>query len=370
MTRPKHIAVVLFNLGGPDSRAAIKPFLLNFFNDPNIISAPQPIRGLIAWLIARKRTRAEAGDSYAMLGNKSPLLENSNLQARALESALNQNGEATKFTVHVCMNYWHPMSDQVVRNVRDQNPDQIVLLPLYPQFSTTTTWSSLQSWQRACTKHHLQVPTALICCYPADTGFIGASVDLVRETYMNLKQSLPTGVRAPRVLFSAHGLPEKIIRGGDPYQAQCETTAAKIAAALNIPDLDWQICYQSRVGPLKWIGPSTDEALHQAAADQVPVCVYPCAFVSEHVETLVEIEHEYRDLATKLGVPGFARVPTVMTHPKFIAGLADLVRSRIGIPGVASNTGQSICPTNATRCCMRMNVTGLDQPEKGCCHAH
>lgn len=369
MTQPQHIAVVLFNLGGPDSRAAIKPFLLNFFNDPNIISAPQPIRGLIAWLIARKRTKAEAGDSYAMLGNKSPLLENTNLQAQALNAALNQTGDV-RFSVHVCMNYWHPMADQVVGEVRAQNPDQVILLPLYPQFSTTTTWSSLQSWQRAAAKQGFSLPTSLICCYPDDAGFIAASVEHIRSTYASLKQSQPAGVKPPRVLFSAHGLPEKIIKGGDPYQSHCETTAAKIVAELNIPDLDWQVCYQSRVGPLKWIGPSTDEALHQAASDRVPVCVYPCAFVSEHVETLVEIEHEYRDLATKLGIPGFARVPTVMTHPKFIAGLADLVRSRIGIPGVASNAGQSICPDQSRRCCMRMNVTGLGEPQKGCCHAH
>lgn len=351
------IAVVLFNLGGPDSRETIRPFLLNFFNDPNIISAPQPIRGLIARWIARKRTRFQAGDAYARLGYKSPLLENTTLQARALKNALIQLSPDINFSVHVCMNYWHPMADQVVRDVQAVCPDQIILLPLYPQFSTTTTWSSFQSWQRAAKKRGLSVPTSLICCYPDDPGFIAASAELVQRTFEELVHRLPFGTARPRILFSAHGLPEKIIKGGDPYQKQCEVTAAAIVAALDIPDVDGQICYQSRVGPLKWIGPSTGEELERAAQNNVPVVVYPCAFVSEHVETLVEIEHEYKLRAEEQGVPGFARVPTVMTHSKFIDGLARLVLSRIGVPGVASRTGICTCPPEAERCCMRANMT-------------
>lgn len=362
MSNAKKVAVVLFNLGGPDTRDAIRPFLLNFFNDPNIIGAPQPIRGWIARYIAWKRSKREAGDSYGMLGDKSPLLENTYLQADALKNAL--NGGHIDFTVHVCMRYWHPMADQVVAEVVAQKPDQIILLPLYPQFSTTTSWSSLQDWQRAMGAAGAHIPTAMICCYPDDSGFIKASAENVKIAYDAMCQDYPSG-KNPRVLFSAHGLPEKIIKGGDPYQAQCEDSAKKIVAAMGVENLDWQVCYQSKVGPLKWIGPSTDEAIHKAAKDGVPVIIYPHAFVSEHVETLVEIEHEYRDLAVSLGVPAFSRVPTVMDHPDFINGLAALVRARVGQTGITSNRGVSICPSGSKRCCMRMNVDGLSSTATG-----
>jgi ferrochelatase len=357
----KKVAVVLFNLGGPDSRAAIRPFLLNFFNDPNIIGAPKPVRALLARYIAWKRSRKEAGDSYAMLGDKSPLLENTMRQASALLAALNKFDSDAEYSVHVCMRYWHPMAERVVRDVAAYRPDHIVLLPLYPQFSTTTTWSSLGEWERATSEIDLNVPTALVCCYPQDTGFVSASAARVRAVYTKMCADHPDGNR-PRVLFSAHGLPEKIIKQGDPYQRQCEESAAAIAAATGIPDLDWMICYQSRVGPLKWIGPSTDDALEMAALDRVPVVIYPHAFVSEHVETLVEIGHEYREAAENLGVPGFARVETVMDDPVFIDGLAALVRARTDTAGVASNTGACVCG-NAARCCMRLRPNGIEQKE-------
>jgi protoporphyrin/coproporphyrin ferrochelatase len=354
----KNIAVVLFNLGGPDSRAAIRPFLLNFFNDPNIIGAPKLIRMLIAQLIAWRRSRREAGDSYAKLGDKSPLLENTQQQASALEQALNSNADNIRYQVHVCMRYWHPMADAVVRDVQTSKPDQIILLPLYPQFSTTTTWSSLQEWRKQSLAQGLNVPTSLVCCYPEEQGFITASARRVREVYDHVRAS-HANLKGPRVLFSAHGLPEKIIKSGDPYQAQCERTAAMIAKTMGIPDFDWSICYQSKVGPLKWIGPSTSEALERAAQDQVPVVIYPHAFVSEHVETLVEIEDEYRELAHKLGVPAFARVETVMTDPFFIDGLADMVRACVGKTGIMSNTGACLCNDTAVRCCMRQTSITL-----------
>ncbi len=332
-------AVVLFNLGGPLGPQDIYPFLVNFFMDKNIIRAPFFVRFLLSRYIAFKRSRNEAGSSYAELGGKSPLLENTKAQAAALQ---NQLGEA--FKVFVCMRYWRPMADEVANDVAAYQPDRIVLLPLYPQYSTTTTKSSFEEWFNASAKRNIKVPVHTICCYPTDPGFIRASADNILGAYRAMQT---TYGRAPRLLFSAHGLPEKIVAGGDPYQWACEESAKKIAVATGIENLDWSICYQSRVGPLKWIGPSTEEALHQAAKDQVGVLIYPHAFVSEHVETLVEIEKEYRHMAEQIGVPAFGRVPTVSTHPDFIGGLANLIRNT---PSSGTLSPRQ-CPMHFSQCC-------------------
>lgn len=341
------VAVVLFNLGGPDSREAIKPFLYNFFTDPNIIRVPNPLRNIIARLIAAKRSKKEAGTAYDRLGGRSPLLPNTQAQSDALESTLNAVGDAD-YRCFVCMRYWHPMADQVAQAVKLFNPDRVVLLPLYPQYSTTTTRSSYQSWMKACAKIGFEKPTRLVCCYPSEGGFVGASAALIKEAY----DRVPNLFGRPRVLFSAHGVPESVINSGDPYQWQCEQSAQIIADALGIPDLDWEICYQSRVGPMQWIGPSTEEALKKAAKDKVAVLVYPHAFVSEHVETLVEIEEEYRHLAEELGVPYFARVPTVSVQQLFIDGLANTVRAYGVRPGVAAAGDVKLCPLKFGECCM------------------
>lgn len=360
MAEKKKAAIILFNLGGPDSKDAIRPFLLNFFTDPNIIRLPYPFRRVIAHLIAARRTKKEAGTSYGLLGDKSPLLENTQAQATALEAVLQTALPAHEARTFVCMRYWHPMSDEVVQAVKAYAPDDIVLLPLYPQYSTTTTRSSLQEWQKSCRKYGVQVPTSTLCCYPFGDGFIKASAELIRKAYQAAQVELESkGLPAPRVLFSAHGLPESIIEEGDPYQWQCEQSAAKMAAATGIENLDWQICYQSRVGPKKWIGPSTEEALHKAAADQKPVLVYPHAFVSEHVETLVEIEQEYRHVADQIGVPWFGRVNTVGTDPRFIEGLADMIRDVIGTRTLAPDSKARLCPMKYGQCCMAEFAKGL-----------
>lgn len=302
------IAVVLFNLGGPDSLEAVRPFLTNLFSDPAILRLPALLRLPLAYGIAARRAPKARG-IYRQIGGASPILGQTEAQARALETALGSDHDWRAF---VCMRYWHPMTDEVVQQVRRFAPQRIVLLPLYPQFSTTTTGSSFKAWRDAMGR--LATPTAEIHQYPADEGFIGASVDLVG-------QALAPGTR---LLFTAHGLPERIVQAGDPYPTQVETTARAIANRL--PGVDWRVCYQSRVGPLKWIGPSTEEELQRAAADKVAVVLYPLSFVSEHSETLVELDIDYRRLADNVGVPGFVRVPTVGTHPRFIAGLAQLVR--------------------------------------------
>lgn len=342
------VAVILFSLGGPDSPEAIRPFLKNFFMDKNIIAAPRPVRDVISSLIANRRSRREAKESYALLGGKSPLLANTLAQAGALEERLRQEAPGTEWKAFVSMRYWHPLSDAVAQAVREWGPEKMILVPLYPQFSTTTTGSSLEDWARASRKAGLAAPVATLCCYPRESGFVAASADAIRKVYAEMAAQAP---RPPRVLFSAHGLPEKIIAGGDPYQWQCEESARAIAAATGIAGLDWQICYQSRVGPLKWIGPSTEEALQKAANDGVPVVIYPHAFVSEHVETLVEIEMEYRHLAQQMGIPAFARVPTVSVATAFIEGLAAAVLRRAAGTGISSSEGGRLCPAAFRRCC-------------------
>ncbi len=344
----KKTAVILFNLGGPDSKGSIRPFLMNFFTDPPIIRLPVPLRYLVAHFIAGRRSKNEADTGYAALGYRAPLLENTQAQAAALQDRL---GEDHK--VFVCMRYWHPMAGQVVREVKAYAPDRIVILPLYPQFSTTTTGSSLRVWRQACKSAGLDVPTGMTCCYPREIGFVNASARLLRQSYEAMIQK---GSSRPRVLFSAHGLPEKVIAGGDPYQWQCEQSASEIAHATGIESLDWQICYQSKVGPLKWIGPSTTEALDKAAAAGLSVLIYAHAFVSDHIETLVEIDQEYAHYAKEKGIPHFARVPALGTDDTFIEGLAGMVRRQA--EQISANGGTVICPAHFKRCCARENKIG------------
>ena len=337
------LAVVLFNLGGPDAPSSVEPFLFNLFNDPAIIGAPGPLRWLLARFIARRRG-PEAAEIYEKLGGKSPLLENTRLQAEALQARL---GDSESARVFIAMRYWHPMSVETAEAVKAFAPDGIVLLPLYPQFSSTTTGSSLAEWRRAATVVGLEAPTRAVCCYPAEAGFIGAVADLARAGIAEAA----AGGGAPRVLFSAHGLPQRVVAGGDPYQWQVEQTVTAVVAALAMDDLDWSICYQSRVGPLKWIGPEIGEELVRAAAEGVAVVVVPVAFVSEHSETLVELDIQFRDRARELGLPAYVRVPTVSTREAYIEGLANLVDAvRRDAPGVCARPGGRVCPAPLGRC--------------------
>lgn len=324
-------AVILFNLGGPDSPEAVQPFLFNLFNDPAIIEAPKPIRWLLAQFISRRRAPF-AKKIYAHLGGKSPLLDLTKAQADALEDEL--NNDTDQYCVFIAMRYWHPMSAETARAVKDYEPDEIVLLPLYPQYSTTTTGSSLWAWQQAAAREGLFAPTFAPCCYATHDGLIEAHAALIRETLeqANLTNSTNPNDSAEsvRILFSAHGLPKKVIAAGDPYQWQVEQTATAVAAKASNNFDDWVVCYQSRVGPLEWIGPSVEQELKRAAEDKVPVVVVPIAFVSEHSETLVELDIEYKKLADQLGVPKYFRVPALGTHEKFIGGLARIVSKARG----------------------------------------
>jgi protoporphyrin/coproporphyrin ferrochelatase len=320
------IAIILMNLGGPDSLDAVEPFLFNLFNDPAIIRLPAPLRLPLAWLVARRRTRT-AREIYARLGGASPLLANTEAQARALEAALGD-----RHRCFVAMRYWHPTSSEAARAVAEWGPDEIVSLPLYPQFSTTTTASSLAEWRRAAARQGLNRSTRIICCYPAESGFVDTVAELIRP---ELATASGHG-KAPRLLLTAHGLPKRIVQAGDPYPGQVEMTARAVVAKLAQPGLDWQVCYQSRVGPLEWIGPATDAEIRRAGSEGVPLVVAPISFVSEHSETLVELDIDYRDLAERNGVPAYHRVATVGTAPGFIAALANLIRGAGSTPGLAA----------------------------------
>lgn len=348
------IAVVMFNLGGPDSTSAIRPFLMNFFMDKNIIRLPLPLRFLLATLISSRRSKREAGDSYGELGGKSPLLENTNAQADALENVLEKDSRGTKsdveFKTFVAMRYWHPMIPQIVREVQEWGADKIVIVPMYPQFSTTTTWSSLEVWKKETARLGLDTPTSMACCYYKNKGFIEASAENIKIEY---DKAVKDGHEAPRVLFSAHGLPESVIEGGDPYQRQCEETAEVIAEALEIKNLDWQICYQSRVGPKKWIGPSVDEALEEAALDNKAVVIYPHSFTQEHVETLVELDIEYAEEAKKIGQRGYYRAKTVGVHAAFVDGLADLVFEHLNCNGIEAKGFRTLCSSEIDKNCVQ-----------------
>jgi protoporphyrin/coproporphyrin ferrochelatase len=312
-------AVVLMNLGGPDSLEAVEPFLFNLFSDPAIIRLPWLLRMPLARLIARGRART-AREIYSRLGGASPLLANTAAQAHALDRLLGADHRS-----FIAMRYWRPTSDEAARAVADWGPDQIVCLPLYPQFSTTTTASSLGAWRVSAAKLGLDYPTRVVCCYPAEEGFVEAMARLIKPV---LAQTSGLA-NPPRLLLTAHGLPKKIVNAGDPYPVQVEQTARAVVAALALPGLDWQVCYQSRVGPLEWIGPETNAEIRRAGTERVPLVVAPIAFVSEHSETLVELDLDYRRIAENCGVPAYFRVPTVGVEPAFIAGLVSLVRGSI-----------------------------------------
>jgi ferrochelatase len=338
-TGKRRLAVVLFNLGGPDSLEAVEPFLFNLFNDPAIIGLPWPFRGMVAKSISRSR-REEASHNYAHMGGASPLLPETQRQADALAQKLNTTLAGFEVRTFISMRYWKPFTEDAARAVKDFAPDEIVLLPLYPQYSTTTTGSSVKAWTKA---YRGPGKTHEVCCFFDDASFAAAHARLIRQTF-----EAGGKPRNLKLLFSAHGLPEKVIKRGDPYQHQVERTCEAVMRQLG-EGWDWGVCYQSRVGPLKWIGPSTPEAIEAAGAAGKSVLVVPIAFVSEHVETLVELDRDYGLLAKEKGCPAYLRAPALGIDEGFVGGLAGLVASALFktrcAPGSgACDRGWSKCP--------------------------
>lgn len=333
----ERIAVVLFNLGGPDGPEGVRPFLQSLFADPAILALPDLVRRPAAWALAASRLRA-ARANYARMGGGSPLLSQTLAQAASLETELCGLLAPARPKVFVAMRHAPPLTKGTAAQVAAFDPDEIVLAPLYPQYSTTTTASSLGAWKEA---YKGRGTSRAICCWYDNPGLIEAHVDLITGTWER------AGRPPVRLLFSAHGLPRNVVAGGDPYQWQVEATCAEVAARLG-PTWDWQICYQSRVGPMKWLGPSTPEAIARAAADGVGVIVDPIAFVSEHVETLVELDHDYRRVASAAGAAPYLRVPAVGTSVAFIAGLAGAVGRALERRWEGPDGAP--CPTRLGRC--------------------
>jgi ferrochelatase len=335
----KKTAVVLFNLGGPDQLSSVKPFLFNLFNDKAIISLPQPFRFLLAKLISHKRA-SKAENIYKQIGNKSPIVDITNAQAESLAKELSFYGE---YEVFVIMRYWHPLASDVVDKIKQYQPDNLVLLPLYPQFSSTTTASSFKDFLANFSADKCNIKT--ICCYPTDPYFIKSHSHLILAVLQKINSA---DLHKVRILFSAHGLPQKVIDRGDPYVYQVTKTVEQVVLHLQnmgYNNLDYSICYQSKVGPLKWTTPSLESEMHRLALDGKIAVVSPIAFVSDHSETLVELDIEYKQMAKELGISDYHRVSSLNLHSEFIKSLADLV-----INACNSNC-QMFCGTSPTRIC-------------------
>ncbi|MGB0630160.1 MAG: ferrochelatase [Alphaproteobacteria bacterium] len=335
-------AVVIYNLGGPDSPEAVRPFLKNLFSDPMILRVPAPVRWFLAWLISWRRAPV-AQEIYAAIGGRSPILPETEKQAAALQAELGDD-----YRVFVAMRYWHPFADAVVRDVAGWGPDRIVLLPLYPQYSTTTTESFTRIWYPAAKAAGLSAPTSEICCWPEVQGFVEAVAKPTDAAIETLSDGAPH-----RVLFSAHGLPKKIVDAGDPYAHQVERTAAAVLARMKNKDVDHIVCYQSRVGPMEWLQPYTEDEIKRAGSEKRALVVVPVAFVSEHSETLVELDIEYAELARDAGVPEYVRVPTVNAAESFIRSLAELVKSA---PETGTVAGGNICDAGYRDCPCRQKT--------------
>jgi ferrochelatase len=276
--------------------------------------------------------------NYALMGGGSPIVPQTQAQADALRDAVARRLPEDAVRAFVAMRYWHPFTEEAAKAVKAFAPDEVILTPLYPQYSTTTTGSSLAAWRKAY-KGPGEVRS--VCCYYDNEGLIDAQAWQILKTWED------AGRPKVRLLFSAHGLPEKIVADGDPYQWQIEATCAAVAARLG-EGWDWQVCYQSRVGPLRWLGPSTPQAIEAAAADGVGVLINPVAFVSEHIETLVELDREYAEMAHERGIEVYLRAPVVGVETAFVEGLATAVVGALGKAGVCPY-GAS-CPAAFARC--------------------
>lgn len=312
-------AVVLFNLGGPDSLDAVEPFLFNLFADPDIIKLPLGFltQKPFARLIARRRA-PEARHNYATIGGKSPLLENTQKQAWALEASLRAHGD---YDVFVCMRYWHPLTDAVVAELKQRGYAEVIFLPLYPQYSNTTTGSSVNEFKRACARQNYHPHTRLVREWYGHADYQQAIVEDIQRAARALPDPNPANIE---LLFSAHGLPKKLVERGDPYEQQIRATFEALRTKLGW--LHTTLCYQSRVGPLEWLRPYIQDVIKEkATAGCRQMLVYPIAFVSDHIETLYELGIQYAALAKETGIAHYQVVPALNAHPLLIRALTDLV---------------------------------------------
>src|SRR5277367_1528698 len=318
----RRIGVVLFQLGGPDTLEAIEPFLFNLFCDPDIIDFPfarigrKPLAKLISSTRARK-----VQHHYATIGGGSPIRRFTEQQARALQLKLAESGlDARCF---VAMRYWHPFTAEAIAQLRAAQCDKVVLLPLYPHYSSTTTGSSINEWRR---QYREDIPVHQIETFYRHDLYLQALVEKIDEALVRF----PDPDR-PEIVFSAHSVPVAVIQKGDPYQRQIEETV-ELAMQRGAWSNGYRVCYQSKVGASKWLQPSLHTALRDIAVEKDrEVCIVPISFVSDHVETLGEIDHEARGEAAKLGIKRFEMTSGLNDSPIFIAALAELVGNALGI---------------------------------------
>ncbi len=327
----------MFQLGGPETLEDIEPFLFNLFCDPEIIDFPFARLGRkpLAKLISSTRA-SKVRHHYAEIGGGSPIRKNTEAQARALEAALSAQGVDARCVV--AMRYWHPFTAEAVRELEAAGCDEVVLLPLYPQYSSTTTGSSLNEWERRVARGEWRVtsgeeasatdhrpPTTVIHEFYRHPGYLDSVVDKIEEALARF----PARQEA-ELVFSAHGVPLTVIEKGDPYQRQVEETVELVMARGGFADRH-RLCYQSKVGASKWLEPTLRGTIRELAAAGVrDLCVVPISFVSDHVETLSEIDHEARHLARGLGVRQFEMTAGLNDSPRFIVALAEMVFEALG----------------------------------------
>jgi protoporphyrin/coproporphyrin ferrochelatase len=325
----RRVGVVLFQLGGPDSLAAVEPFLYNLFCDPDIIDFPFSRLGrrALARLISKTRAK-KAAQHYAAIGG-SPIRRFTEQQARALEPRLIRDGVDARCVV--AMRYWHPFTAEAIAQLEDEDAevDQVVLLPLYPQYSSTTTGSSLNEWRR---QWKSEVPTSCVAPFYRNPQYIAAVVERIDEALARFPDP-----QAVPLVFSAHGVPVSVIEKGDPYQRHIEETVGLVMEQGGWSN-DHRLCYQSKVGASRWLEPSLHQTLRQVAAEKrCEVCIVPISFVSDHVETLGEIDHHARQEARLLGIERFEMTRGLNDSPKFIQALASLVLAAIMSANLSAN---------------------------------
>ncbi|MEY3866801.1 MAG: ferrochelatase, partial [Microcoleaceae cyanobacterium] len=324
------VGVLLLNLGGPEKLEDVRPFLFNLFSDPEIIRLPFPwLQKPLAWFIATSREK-KSQENYKHIGGGSPLRRITDEQAVALQGKLLEKGLDVK--MYVGMRYWYPFTEEAIAQIKRDGITRLVILPLYPQFSISTSGSSFrlleQIWQADPSLH--EIDYTVIQSWYDRAGYLRAMADLISQ---ELDQT-PNPEKV-HIFFSAHGVPQSYVEeAGDPYQHEIEECTRKIIKTLNRSN-EHTLAYQSRVGPVEWLKPYTEDAIPELAQQGVnDLLVVPISFVSEHIETLQEIDMEYRELAEESGIHHFYRVPALNTHPVFIEDLADLVIESLNKPSL------------------------------------
>ena len=315
------LGILLLNLGGPDKLEDVRPFLYNLFSDPELIRLPSPLlQAPLAWLISTLRFK-KSQRNYKKIGGYSPLRQITEAQAEALRSQLQLNGHAVN--VYIGMRYWHPFTEEAIAQIKKDKIEELVILPLYPQFSISTTGSSFSLIERIwqIDPELQKIKYTVVPSWYDNSGYLQSMANLIAA-----KLDRVNNPSEAYIFFSAHGVPVSYIEeAGDPYQKEIETCAALIMQKLNRPN-PYKLAYQSRVGPVEWLQPYTEAAIAELAEQGVKeLVVVPISFVSEHIETLEEIDMEYREIAEQAGIETFARVPAPDTDPAFIQALADIV---------------------------------------------